>query len=111
MCELRPDFEMLEKGDETLVGEKGVKLSGGQKQRISIARCLYADADINIFDDCLSALDAGVGKSIFHNGIRKYLVENGKTVLLGLNALEYLKYFDKCILMSEKKVSAVGTVD
>ena len=46
------------------MGEKGIKLSGGQKQRISLARCLYSDAKINIIDDCLSALDAGVGKKI-----------------------------------------------
>ena len=61
---------ILEKRDLTLVGEKGIKLSGGQKQRISLARCLYSDAKINIIDDCLSALDAGVGKKIFHQAIR-----------------------------------------
>lgn len=57
----------------TEIGEKGVNLSGGQKQRISIARALYANADIYLIDDCLSALDSYVGKNIFHNVLLKYL--------------------------------------
>lgn len=42
------------------MGERGINLSGGQKQRISIARAVYADADVYLFDDPLSALDAKV---------------------------------------------------
>ena len=42
------------------MGERGINLSGGQKQRISIARAVYANADIYFFDDPLSALDAKV---------------------------------------------------
>jgi ATP-binding cassette subfamily C (CFTR/MRP) protein 1 len=42
-------------------------LSGGQKQRISLSRAVYKDADIFIFDDPLSAVDAHVGKHIFDN--------------------------------------------
>ena len=47
-------------GDQTEMGERGINLSGGQKQRISIARAVYADADVYLFDDPLSALDAKV---------------------------------------------------
>lgn len=47
-------------GDRTEMGERGINLSGGQKQRISIARAVYANADIYFFDDPLSALDAKV---------------------------------------------------
>lgn len=57
-------------GDLTEIGEKGVNLSGGQKQRISIARAIYNDADIYLIDDCLSALDAYVGKRVFFNVIK-----------------------------------------
>lgn len=49
----------------TEIGERGINLSGGQKQRVSIARALYADCDIYLIDDCLSALDAHVGKYVF----------------------------------------------
>ena len=57
-------------GDLTEIGERGVNLSGGQKQRISIARAIYNDADIYLIDDCLSALDAYVGKRVFFNVIK-----------------------------------------
>lgn len=48
----------------TEIGERGVNVSGGQKQRISIARAVYADADVYFFDDPLSALDAHVAKKV-----------------------------------------------
>ena len=50
----------------TLVGEKGVTLSGGQKARVALARALYADADVYLLDDPLSAVDASVGRDLFH---------------------------------------------
>ena len=104
--ELVADLESIEKGDETVVGEKGIKLSGGQKQRISIARCLYSKCDIYLFDDCLSALDAYVGKNIFFNVIKK-LHEEGKTVVLVLNAIEYLKYSEKTIYIENGKTQTL----
>ena len=47
-------------GDATELGDRGVNVSGGQKQRISLARATYADADVILLDDPLSALDAQV---------------------------------------------------
>jgi ABC-type bacteriocin/lantibiotic exporter with double-glycine peptidase domain len=49
----------------TEIGEKGTNLSGGQKQRVSLARAIYADADVVLLDDPLSALDAHVAKEIY----------------------------------------------
>ena len=49
----------------TLVGEKGITLSGGQRSRICLARAMYADPDIIMMDDPLSAVDSNVGRCIF----------------------------------------------
>ena len=93
----------------TEIGEKGVNLSGGQKQRISIARALYADADIYLIDDCLSALDSYVGKNIFHNVLLKYLHEEGKTVIFVTNAIDYTEYCDRVLVMKEGKIVEDGS--
>ena len=48
---------------------QGINLSGGQKQRVSLARAVYHDADVYLFDGPLSAVDAHVGKHIFEQVI------------------------------------------
>lgn len=74
--------------DETLVGEKGITLSGGQKARLILARALYADGDIYLFDDPISAVDAKVAKKIFNECILPLSKE--KTVLLVSHQLSYI---------------------
>ncbi|GJU30628.1 ABC transporter C family member 3-like protein [Tanacetum coccineum] len=64
-CDLKKDLEVLSFGDQTVIGERGINLSGGQKQRIQIARALYQEADIYLFDDPFSAVDAHTGSHIF----------------------------------------------
>ena len=59
-CALQPDLESFASGDLTEIGERGTNLSGGQRQRISLARATYSMADVYIFDDPLSAVDAHV---------------------------------------------------
>jgi ATP-binding cassette subfamily B protein len=51
----------------TRIGERGITLSGGQKQRLAIARALIGSAALLIFDDCLSAVDAGIESGIMDN--------------------------------------------
>ena len=64
-CQLGRDLEILNGGDLTEIGEQGVNLSGGQKARVSIARAVYANRDIILMDDPLSALDAHVKRKVF----------------------------------------------
>lgn len=53
ICCLTKDLEILKYGDMTEIGEKGINLSGGQRQRVSLARAVYQDSDIYLFDDPL----------------------------------------------------------
>lgn len=64
-CCLEKDLEMMEFGDQTEIGERGINLSGGQKQRIQLARAVYQDCDIYLLDDIFSAVDAHTGSTIF----------------------------------------------
>lgn len=65
VCCLEKDLDMMEFGDQTEIGERGINLSGGQKQRIQLARAVYQDSDIYILDDIFSAVDAHTGSDIF----------------------------------------------
>lgn len=65
VCCLGKDLEMMEFGDQTEIGERGINLSGGQKQRIQLARAVYQDCDIYLLDDVFSAVDAHTGSEIF----------------------------------------------
>ena len=64
-CALVPDLEMLPAGDQTEIGEKGITVSGGQKHRVALARACFADSDVYLLDDPLSAVDAHVGRHLF----------------------------------------------
>jgi ABC-type multidrug transport system fused ATPase/permease subunit len=104
ICELESDLDVLPGGDMTEIGEKGVNLSGGQKQRISIARALYANADIYIIDDCLSALDPYVGKNIFYHALKEYLHDKGKTIVFVTNAIHFTEDTDRVIVIERGRI-------
>ncbi|KAK0397409.1 hypothetical protein QR680_002116 [Steinernema hermaphroditum] len=112
VCELRPDLQTLPAGDLTEIGEKGINLSGGQKQRVSLARAVYAESDIYLLDDPLSAVDAHVGKHLFQNVISSTTgILKGKTRVLVTHGLNYLKKCDKIIVMKDGRISETGTYD
>ena len=107
ISQLEPDLLTLPKGDQTEIGEKGLNLSGGQKARISIARAIYSDSDIYIFDDPLSALDAYVGMNLFKQVFNDFLKE--KTFIISTHALQYLSFFDRILYMKDGKIFWSGT--
>ena len=107
ICQLEEDFKEFPNGDKTEIGEKGINLSGGQKVRIAIARAIYNDAEIFIFDDPLSSLDAYVGMNLFKEVFNHYL--KNKTVIISTNALQYISHFDRIIYMKQGKINWVGT--
>lgn len=107
-CCLRHDLKVLEDGDETEIGERGINLSGGQKQRISVARAAYSNADVFIFDDPLSALDPEVAEKVFDECILTFL--KGKTRVLVTNQLQCLARCDSVVALGKKgRVLEQGT--
>ncbi len=106
LTQLYYDLLNFEGGDLTEIGEKGVNLSGGQKVRISLARILYSNPDIYLFDDPISALDANVGKKIMKNFIIIYLKD--KTRIIVTHALQYLKFIDRFFYMKNGRISWIG---
>ncbi|TFK19880.1 ATP-binding cassette transporter [Coprinopsis marcescibilis] len=80
-CSLAHDISLLEAGDQTEVGERGVTLSGGQKARITLARAIYSRAEVLLLDDVLAALDVHTAKWISEKCFAGDLVK-GRTVIL-----------------------------
>eukprot|EP00486_Rosalina_sp_Unknown_P006558 CAMPEP_0201569972 /NCGR_PEP_ID=MMETSP0190_2-20130828/11975_1 /ASSEMBLY_ACC=CAM_ASM_000263 /TAXON_ID=37353 /ORGANISM="Rosalina sp." /LENGTH=1205 /DNA_ID=CAMNT_0047992963 /DNA_START=715 /DNA_END=4335 /DNA_ORIENTATION=- len=105
-CALIDDLKILPGGDQTEIGEKGINLSGGQKQRISLARAVYSQADVYVFDDPLSAVDSHVANHIFNQCFLDLL--KGKTIILATHAVSFLKYADNIIVMDQGKISLEG---
>ncbi|XP_018373220.1 PREDICTED: probable multidrug resistance-associated protein lethal(2)03659, partial [Trachymyrmex cornetzi] len=106
VCQLKRDFSLLPYGDKTIIGERGISLSGGQRARINLARAVYADADIYLMDDPLSAVDAHVGKCMFEKCINKYL--GNKTRILVTHQLQYLRNVDRIIVLKNGTIQAEG---
>ncbi|KAJ7857850.1 P-loop containing nucleoside triphosphate hydrolase protein, partial [Mycena leptocephala] len=81
--------------------------AGGQTQRVKIARALYYGADIVIFDDPLSAVDANVGKVLFRSAIQG-LVAQGRTVLLITHALHVFVQCDYIYTLDSGRIAEAG---
>ena len=109
ICQLKQDLQIFYKGDQTEIGEKGFNLSGGQKARLAIARAVYTDADIYVFDDPLSSLDANVGRNLFNQVFNEYLKE--KTLIISTHALQYVSSFDKVFYISHGEIKYIGKPD
>ena len=110
-CALERDLEILDAGDQTLVGEKGIALSGGQKQRISLARAMYSNARHLLLDDCLSAVDSHTAKHIFDHGIMGNLMRNRTCILVTHNVSLALPDAKIIVVLDNGKVIAHGHPD
>ncbi|KAL3678839.1 hypothetical protein R1sor_021795 [Riccia sorocarpa] len=100
------DLVNLPDGDETEIGERGINLSGGQKQRVSLARAVYADMDVYLLDDPLSAVDAHVGAHLFSKCILGFLSD--KTRIFITNQLQYAPSVDHIVVLEEGRVAEQG---
>ena len=82
----------LEKNIDTTIGERGERISGGQKQRIGIARALYFNPELLIFDEATSSLDKKTEERIINEIFEK---NRDKTILFISHNLKVLNYCDK----------------
>ena len=103
------DIKLMEKGIDTLLGDRGINLSGGQRMRLTLARAFYSQKDLYLFDDPISALDIHVGKKVMEDGILGYL--KGTTRVVATHALGYLPYFDRILVLRDGEVVADGNYD
>jgi len=108
-CALETDLEMLPAGDQSEIGEKGINLSGGQRSRVALARACYANADVYLLDDPLSAVDAHVGRHLFDSCLCELLA--GKTRILVTHQLHYLAAADLVAVVKHGSISDIGSYD
>jgi ABC-type multidrug transport system fused ATPase/permease subunit len=104
------DFIMndLDRGYETMVGERGVRLSGGQKQRIGIARAVYHDPSVLILDEATSALD-GLTENAIMDAIHN--LSHKKTILMIAHRLTTVRECDEIFIMEKGVIVDRGTYD
>ncbi len=106
LANLNEFVQGLKNGVHTKVGERGVQLSGGQRQRIGIARALYHEADVLIFDEATSSLD-GITEKMIMQAVHRFSGE--KTIIMIAHRLKTVEKCDKIFFIDGGKVADQGT--
>ncbi|KAB8271856.1 P-loop containing nucleoside triphosphate hydrolase protein [Aspergillus minisclerotigenes] len=103
-CALVEDFKQLPRGDQTIIGSKGIALSGGQSQRIALARAVYARKDIIVLDDVFSSLDATTEEHIFQClvGTHGLLRSISSTIVLSSSSVKRVPFADHIIVLGNE---------
>ena len=108
-CRLTLFSEVLDRmpdGLDTVMARGGMNVSGGQKQRLSLARTICRDAEVYVFDDCFSALDAKTERIVREN-IKRRL--EGRTVIMVAQKINTIRDADCIVVMDKGCVVQQGT--
>jgi ABC-type multidrug transport system fused ATPase/permease subunit len=109
VCRLANAYSFIEELPmkyDTVVGDKGLKLSGGQRQRIAIARAMYADPEILIFDEATSSLD-NLSEKMIQESLKKISLRH--TVILVAHRLSTIIDADKILVLDNGSIVEEGT--
>jgi ATP-binding cassette, subfamily B, bacterial len=106
IANIRGLIEALPLGYNTKIGANGHGLSEGQKQRLLIARVIYKNPDIIIFDEATNSLDANNEKVIVEN-LTEYFI--GKTVIVVAHRLSTVRNADKIVVLDSGRIIETGT--
>uniref|UniRef100_A0A0E0DY15 ABC transporter domain-containing protein n=1 Tax=Oryza meridionalis TaxID=40149 RepID=A0A0E0DY15_9ORYZ len=109
-CTLDVDISAMVGGDMSHIGEKGLNLSGGQRARLALARALYHDSDVYLFDDVLSSVDSQVASYILEKAIMGPQMKR-KTRILSTHNLQAISAADMIVVMANGLVKWFGTLD
>ena len=106
MAQLNEVVEQLPNGIQTIVGERGVLLSGGQRQRVGIARVLYHEREILVFDEATAALDNETEHLVTE---ATKTLSGSKTIIIIAHRLSTIEHCDRVYQIEQGKVRKSGS--
>jgi ABC-type multidrug transport system fused ATPase/permease subunit len=105
VAQLQDLVESMPKGQDTVVGEKGVKLSGGERQRVGIARALYRQPDLLLMDEATSHLDVHSEKKI-QTALEDFFEQ--VTAVVIAHRLSTIRAMDRIVVLQAGRIAEEG---